>query len=239
MTDEPEYGVLMALETGPLTRDELVERTSLTDREVNQLLFKLITETYVYESVQDGRGKVYRLTPLGIGKVTMIHEMLTSGEASFGQFIGAMTEAHRRTKESIKRDEMQPILLSEPDRTAAATALAEQFALRRIDAGELNRRSELLHAARIHADLGPVFEGLPDPQLYREQAQQRTVWRWVVFGLAVGVSMPFLAFGILLLANASQSDNLAVGLVMVGGALAWSFFAWYWASGRKAARARR
>jgi DNA-binding MarR family transcriptional regulator len=194
LSDEPEYGLLMALETGPQTHAELATRTGLSTGEINHLLFKLIRETYVYESFKDGRGTEYRLTPLGIGKVTMIHKMLAGGEASFSQFIGAVTEANRRTRESLRRDEMQTVRLSDGDRTVAATALAEQFGLGRIDMTELSRRTELLHAAQLHSDLGPVFEGLPDPPLYRQAATQRASWPWILVGLAGGVAIMSLVF---------------------------------------------
>lgn len=60
-----------------------------------------------------------------------------------------------------------------------------------LSTGEINH---LLHAAQLHSDLTPVFEGLPEPPLYRQPPTQRASWPWILVGLAGGVAIMSLVF---------------------------------------------
>ncbi|ONI68993.1 hypothetical protein BWI15_34935 [Kribbella sp. ALI-6-A] len=137
--------------------------------------------------------------------------------------------AHAEAEQAVVRQQQSKLLLTDQDRSVCSTALSEQVGLGRIDMAELHRRTELLYAAKTRADLEPVFLGLPRPQLHGEQIEpKRRTWRWVVFGVAAGMSVPFLLSGLLFLLAGSDAGDRGFGAFLTVGAVLWTLFAFGW-----------
>ncbi|MGW7679128.1 DUF1707 domain-containing protein [Kribbella sp. NPDC054772] len=248
MTDNPvlEQVLLQHLQFAPLTRAELVRRAGSTDQEVQATLDELVSGTFVVRRPQDGLPAEYELTPAGVVRLKTVQELFSSPFAALGKTIGgAIIEAKRRpagerprprarqTVQDMVRDKvLDKLLLSDADRLLCSTALGEQFGLGRIDKPELDRRTNLLYAAKTRGDLTAVFDGLPDPVLDKPSAVLPGVpkWRKVVFQLAFWLSVPFLFSGFALVATHHDLGDLIGGLIMLAGAGTWDYFAWTWAT---------
>ncbi|MGZ0150320.1 DUF1707 SHOCT-like domain-containing protein [Kribbella sp. WER1] len=140
--------------------------------------------------------------------------------------IGYATAAGQEAREVAARRRMVNIRLTDEDRRACSDDLAEQFAIGRLDEGELHRRVDLLNEAVTHGDLIPVFAGLPTPSLYKPAPRQAGKWRWAAFIGAVWMALPFALAGLLFLVFGREVAAAIFGLP----ALAWVFFAYRWAS---------
>lgn len=110
--------------------------------------------------------------------------------------------------------------MSDADRSLCSEALAEQFGLGRIDKTELDRRPDLLYAAKTRGHLSAVFEGLPAPVLDKPPGKA-----------AVAVlSVPFLVLGAAMMSSPPNVATFLVGEFLFVGALGWNYFAWFWAT---------
>ena len=121
---------------------------------------------------------------------------------------------------------LEKLRLSDDDRSVCTTALADQFAAGRIDQAELDRRTDLLYAARIRSDLDPVFEGLPLPTLaapYQPPpGTQPPNWATILW-----IALPVVVVSAIILGHALTSGASAVTvllfLLLVGAKIAWTY----------------
>lgn len=150
------------------------------------------------------------------------------GSANLANFVGFAAATGKEAREAAVRRRMMPVRLTEAERGVCFDELAEQFALGRLNEAELEVRLDQLQAAMTHADLQPVFAGLPAPPLYAQQSRSSGRWRWAVFAGAVWLAVPFVLLGLVFLVFGREIAAVVFGLP----ALAWVFFAWRWASGR-------
>ena len=74
--------------------------------------------------------------------------------------------------------------------------MAEQFAVGRLDEGELHRRVDRLNDAVTHADLQPIFADLPAPSLYKPEPKKPGKWRLAAFAGAVWMALLFALTGL-------------------------------------------
>ncbi|MEU8224724.1 DUF1707 domain-containing protein [Kribbella sp. NPDC048915] len=151
-----------------------------------------------------------------------------------GDLIGMATAAGQEAREVAARRRMAPIRLTDEERRVCTDELAEQFALGRLNEDELHRRVNLLNEAVTHADLQPVFAGLPAPSLYKPAPRNPGRWRWAAFIGAVWMALPFALVGLVLLVFGREIAAAIFGLP----AIAWVFFTYRWAS-RPAREERR
>jgi hypothetical protein len=129
------------------------------------------------------------------------------------------------------------LLLSDADRSLCSDALAEQFSLGRIDKTDLDRRTDLLYAAQTRGELREVFDGLRAPVLDKPPARSEGIprWRMTVFKILSVLSVPFLLLGVSMMWAHVNLTIFITGAFCFVGALAWNYFAWFWASrGHKA-----
>ena len=244
-----EYVLLQHLEHAPLTRAELVRRTSTTDHSVQSALDELVQGTYVKRRPQQGMPAEYELTVNGVARMKVVGEIIESPSAAIGKAIGGVlrgiaVEATRGqppekpqpprfrpppARPSMVRDRL---LLSDPERSLCSDALAEQFGLGRIDKAELDRRTNLLYAAKNRGQLRAVFEGLPAPvlEIPLKLPGEPARWRVRVFNGAVVVSVPFLLMGASMLASHANVATVLCGVFFLVGGGAWDYFAWSWMS---------
>jgi hypothetical protein len=175
----------------------------------------------------------------------MVKELFDSPFTAIGKAVGAaVVETQRRRRYTVRRPAAwkppvrSRLLLSDADRSACSAALAEQFGIGRIDKAQLDRRTDLLYAAKTRGDLVAVFEGLPAPVLDKPPAPPAGTpkWRKVVLKIAVALSVPFLVMGAGLVLTEPDLDDFIVGVILLGGGLVWDYLAWFWAtSGRRSA----
>lgn len=234
MTDDVlEQNLLTALSGGRLTRDRLASAMGVPEHTVGRVLAGLMQAGQVVKVPHSGGRPKYQLTPEGIGRQQLADRLVSGEEVGLGEFVDAVAVARAEAKEAAYRQKQDRLRLTDEDRTLCSSALGEQYGLGRIDMGELKRRTDLLYAATTRGDLIEVFDGLPEPFDRSPQSAGASGWRWVVFGLAVGVAVPFFLFGLLLFGGPFQVDDTAVGAIFTGGALLWSYLAWSWASRRR------
>ncbi|WTL13382.1 DUF1707 domain-containing protein [Kribbella sp. NBC_01505] len=180
-----EQALIEQLEHVALSRAELVRRVGASDHEVQAALDKLVGETFVARYPEDNLPAEYGLTEGGLGRLRLIREFTESPMSAMGKVLGAAASeaVQRRRRVPAVRARSTRMRLSDSERTACSTALAEQFGLGRIDIGELHRRTDLLLAATTRNDLGVVFDGLPFLVLDKQQVQhQPSHWRMVALG---------------------------------------------------------
>jgi uncharacterized protein DUF1707 len=155
------------------------------------------------------------------------------GNTNLANLVGLAAATGQEARQVAARRRMMPVRLTDAERGVCSDELVEQYAVGRLDEGELDRRIDLLHKAVTHADLQPVFAGLPLPPLYRQEPRRAGAWRWAVFAGSVGMAVPFMLLGLLFLVFGRDIVAAVFGVP----ALAWVFFTWRWAAGH--ARARR
>jgi hypothetical protein len=156
--------------------------------------------------------------------------------STVANLVGFAVATGQEAREIATRRRMMPVRLTDAEREVCFGELGEHFTLGRLDKAELDRRLDQLHAAVTHADLQPVFAGLPIPPLYAAQeSRSPSRWRWAVFTAAVGMAVPFLLLGLVFLVFGREIAAVVFGLP----AFAWVFFTWRWASGRRHSRRRR
>ncbi|MGW7679123.1 DUF1707 SHOCT-like domain-containing protein [Kribbella sp. NPDC054772] len=143
-----------------------------------------------------------------------------------GDLIGFAAAAGQEAREGAARRRMASVRLTDEERRIATDELAEQFAVGRLDEGELHRRVDLLGDAVTHGDLQPIFAGLPTPSLYKPPARKPGKWRWAAFAGAVWMAVPFVLAGLLFLVFGREIVAAIFGLP----ALAWVFYTYRWAS---------
>jgi hypothetical protein len=145
-------------------------------------------------------------------------------------FVGFAAVAGQDAREAATRRRMMPLRLTSAERAMCSDELAEQFAVGRLDKAELDHRLDQLHSAVTHADLRPVFAGLPLPPLYRREPQRSRTWRWITFAGAVGLALPFVLLGLVFLVFGHEIAAAIFGLP----AMMWVVATWRWAaSGRR------
>ncbi|MFF1815677.1 DUF1707 domain-containing protein [Kribbella sp. NPDC058245] len=229
-----EQALVEQLEHVALSRAELVRRTSAPDHDVQAALDKLIQETFVERYPQDNLPAEYGLTEGGIGRLKLVREFAESPMSALGEVLGAAAtqavQGRRRPAAKVRSSRQR---LSDDERAACSTALAEQFGFGRIDIAELHRRTDLLLAATTRNDLGAVFEGLPQPVLDQASAGQPAPgWRSGAAGCTSIVSVFFGLMGLALISGHDDVDDVVFGLILVGGAVVWNYLVWSWARRR-------
>lgn len=143
-----------------------------------------------------------------------------------GELMGLAAAAGQEARVAAARRRMAPLRLTDEERRICTDELAEQFAVGRLDEPELHRRVDRLNDAVTHADLQPIFAGLPAPSLYKPKPQKPGRWRWAAFVGAVWMALPFALTGLVFLVFGREIAAAIFGLP----ALAWVFFTYRWAS---------
>jgi hypothetical protein len=150
------------------------------------------------------------------------------------ELMGLAAAAGQEARVAAARRRVANIRLTEEERRSCTDDLAEQFAVGRLDEDELHRRVDRLNDAVTHADLQPIFAGLPAPSLYQPEPRKPSRWRWAAFAGAVWLAAPFFLTGLVLLLFGREVAAAIFGLP----ALVWTFVAYRWAAG-KSKRSRR
>ncbi|MFK4082868.1 DUF1707 domain-containing protein [Kribbella sp. NPDC020789] len=201
-----EFAVLAHLGGAELVQAELARRSGVAESAVQLVLDPLVARGFVARQPQGVEPPTFRLTMTGVKRLK--------------------NHRGRRHRTSTQR-------LSDDERAACSTALAEQFGFGRIDIAELHRRTDVLLAATTRNDLGPVFEGLPHPVLDRAPAGQPAPgWRSGAAGCTSIVSVFFGLMGLALINGHHDVDDVVFGLLLVGGAVVWNYLVWSWARRR-------
>lgn len=143
-----------------------------------------------------------------------------------GELMGLAAAAGQEARVAAARRRMASMRLTDEERRVCTDDLAEQFAIGRLDEDELHRRVDRLNQAVTHADLQPIFVGLPTPSLYKPAARKPGKWRWAAFAGAVWMAVPFALTGLLFMVFGREIAAAIFGLP----ALAWVFFTYRWAS---------
>lgn len=144
------------------------------------------------------------------------------------------TSVNRGDAEPVRqpavRARAERLRLTDRQRSDCSAALAQQYAIGRLTMDEFITRTDLLYAAMSRADLAKVFEGLPGLVFATAKlpVEPPPAWRSVVFGLAVGIAVPFFLLGLLYLLFPDGQSELRGGAIVCVGALLWSFLAWFW-----------
>ena len=158
--------------------------------------------------------------------------------ATVSSVVGLVVSVGRETHRAARQRQMRSIRLTTAERDACLDALAEQYAVGRIDEAELDRRVELAHRAVVHGDLDPVFAGLPRPAFkppryagsaapgFASRRRRPGGWRWLVFAAAAWIAVPFVLIGTLFLAAGHE----AAAVVFAAPPLMWVLLLWRWAS---------
>jgi hypothetical protein len=152
--------------------------------------------------------------------------------ADLANLTGMAAAAGREAREAAARRKMQTIRLTDEERRICSDDLAEQFAVGRLNDGELDQRLDLLHNAVTHGDLVPVFEGLPVPQLYLREPRKPGRWRWAAFAGTVWLALPFMLAGLVFLLFGREITAAIFGIPST----LWVLATWRWA--RNGTRAR-
>ncbi|WP_165952560.1 DUF1707 domain-containing protein [Kribbella albertanoniae] len=228
-----EQALVEQLEHTALTQDELVRRTGAPANDVRAALDKLIAETFVARLEQDGVATEYELTEGGVGRLKLVREFAESPMTAMGKVLGAAaTQAVQGRRQPVAKVRSRQ-RLSDSERAACSTTLAEQFGFGRIDITELQRRTDLLYAATTRRDLDAVFEGLPTPSLDQEpKGKPAPGWRSGAAGCTSIVSVFFGLMGLALISGHDDVDDVVFGLLLVGGAVVWNYLVWSWARRR-------
>lgn len=166
MGDEPalEHALLEHLQFAPLSRAELARRTGAGDHRVQAALDDLIAGTYVVRRPQDAGPAGYEITAAGSGRLQVVDELVESPLKMMGKLFTATVADTIHPRQTTPEDPSD-LLLSDEDRSVCSQALANQYAVGRIDRAELGRRTDLLLEAETRGELEAVFEGLPTPDL--------------------------------------------------------------------------
>ncbi|TDD58481.1 DUF1707 domain-containing protein [Kribbella antibiotica] len=229
-----EQALIEQLEHTAMAEAELVRRTGAPANDVQAALDKLVAETFVWRQQHDDRPTEYELTEGGVGRLKLVREFAESPMSAMGKVLGAAaTQAVRGRRRPVAVVRASRRRLSDSEREACSTALAEQFGAGRIDISELHRRTDLLYAATTRNDLGAVFEGLPSPSLDQEPAGKPAPgWRSGAAGCTSLVSVFFGLMGLALINGHDDVDDVVFGLLLVGGAVVWNYLVWSWARRR-------
>ncbi|GAA1679355.1 hypothetical protein GCM10009745_23970 [Kribbella yunnanensis] len=139
--------------------------------------------------------------------------------------MGRAAAAGQEARVVAARRRMANVRLTDEERRIATDELAEQFAVGRLDEAELHLRVDRLHEAVTHADLQPIFAGLPTPSLYRPTPRPTGRWRWAAFVGAVWLAAPFFLLGLVFLVFGREVAAAVFGIP----ALLWTAVAFRWA----------
>ncbi len=142
------------------------------------------------------------------------------------ELLGFAAAAGQEARVAAAQRRVAGLRLTDEERRICTDDLAEQFAVGRLDEDELHRRVDRLNDAVTHADLQPIFVGLPAPSLYKPEPRKSGKWRWAAFVGAVWMAVPFALVGLVLLVFGREIAAAIFGLP----ALAWVFFTYRWAS---------
>jgi len=145
-----------------------------------------------------------------------------------GELIGLAAAAGQEARITAARRRMAQLRLTDEERRICTDELAEQFAVGRLDEEELHRRVDRLNDAVTHADLQPVFAGLPAPSLYKPAPRKPGRWRWAAFAGAVWLAVPFFLIGLVFLVFGREAAAAIFGVP----ALLWTYIAYRWAAGK-------
>jgi hypothetical protein len=220
-----EHALLEHLRFAPLSRAELGRLTGASDGRVQAALNDLITGTFVAKRPQDSGPPDYELTKAGAGRLKLMEDLVESPLKTMAKVFGSMAVQVVRPPQPPGTP-LEKLRLSDDDRSVCTTALADQFAAGRIDQAELDRRTDLLYAARIRSDLDPVFEGLPLPTLaapYQPPpGTQPPNWATILW-----IALPVVVVSAIILGHALTSGASAVTvllfLLLVGAKIAWTY----------------
>jgi len=150
------------------------------------------------------------------------------------ELMGLAAAAGREARVVAARRRVANIRLTDEERRICTDDLAEQFAVGRLDEDELHLRVDRLNLAVTHADLQPIFAGLPAPSLYTGEPAKPGRWRWAAFVGAVWLALPFFLLGLVFLVFGREVAAAIFGLP----AILWTLVAYRWAAG-KTKRSRR
>ncbi|MFB6725502.1 DUF1707 domain-containing protein [Kribbella sp. NPDC056345] len=139
--------------------------------------------------------------------------------------MGRAAAAGQEARVVAARRRVANIRLTDEERRICTDELAEQFAVGRLDEAELHLRVDRLHEAVTHADLQPIFVGLPTPSLYRPTPRPTGRWRWAAFVGAVWLAAPFFLLGLAFLIFGREVAAAIFGVP----ALLWTAVAFRWA----------
>ncbi|WP_405062664.1 DUF1707 domain-containing protein [Kribbella sp. NBC_01505] len=142
-----------------------------------------------------------------------------------GDLIGKAAAAGQEARVVAARRRVANIRLTDEERHLFTDELAEQFAIGRLDELELHRRVDLLNEAVTHADLQPIFHGLPTPSLYRPTPRPTGRWRWAAFVGAAWLAAPFFLLGLVFLVFGREVAAAIFGVP----AVLWTAVAFRWA----------
>jgi hypothetical protein len=143
-----------------------------------------------------------------------------------GELMGLAAAAGQEARAAAARRRMAQVRLTDEERRIATDELAEQFAVGRLDEGELHRRVDLVNSAVTHGELEPALAGLPVSSLYAPPARKAGKWRWAAFAGAVWLAVPFVLAGLLFLVFGREIAAAIFGVP----AVVWVVYAYRWAS---------
>ncbi len=144
-----------------------------------------------------------------------------------GELMGLAAAAGQEARVAAARRRAAALRLTDEERRICTDDLAEQFAVGRLDEGELHARVDRLNEAVTHGDLQPIFTGLPAPSLYKPEPRKPGRWRWAAFAGAVWLAAPFFLTGLVFLVFGREVAAAIFGLP----ALVWTLVAYRWAKG--------
>jgi hypothetical protein len=220
-----EQALLEELRFAPLSRAELARRTGAGDTQVQAALDELIRGTFVVRRPQDRGPADYELTKAGAGRLEFMEDFAESPMKTMAKVFGAMAVQVVRPLQPPETP-VEKLRLSDDDRSVCSAALADQFAAGRIDEAELDRRTDLLLAARIREDLDPVFEGLPLPTLAAPY-QPPPGSRPPTWGTLAWILLPVVVVIAVIVGHAVTSGatgaTVVLFLLLVAGKIAWAY----------------
>ncbi|WP_432883625.1 DUF1707 domain-containing protein [Kribbella sp. CA-245084] len=227
MGEEPalEHALLEHLQFAPLSRAELVRRTGFGDHRVQAALDELVRGTFVVRRPQDAGPADYEITAAGSGRLELVEDLVESPLKGMGRLFAATLVDTIRPRQTTPADP-RDLLLSDEDRSACSQALANQYAVGRIDKAELGRRTDLLLAAKTRGELDPVFKGLPPPELIDPvtlpPGAKGPGWGTVALMLLPVIVIVTLVAGSIGFGHASLPTAVLFTLIVVGKVL-WPF----------------
>lgn len=141
---------------------------------------------------------------------------------------GKAAATGREARVIAEQRKKRALRLTDAERELCVEQLAEQYALGRLHRDEWEERHDQLARVVVHADLAPVFEGLPMPALYVPTKTSPPKWPWALALAGGSLAGPFLLIGLVLLVL----GKTVAAAIFIAPALFWIFLAVRWAKRR-------